>query len=104
MVAFLKRALAGAVLLGLIVWAADWLLLRNKIARDAGYGEVEVRYRLAIHLKNKRIEQRIEKPQMVECVESLLPHYNEEPCWYLARHPDQTQEFDGGRWHFWYEE
>ncbi len=102
---YLKRALAIVILLAGSVWTADWLLLRRRIARDdQAFGEVEMHYRYAVHLKNRRIEQRIEKPQMEECVNSIFPHYNETPCWYLERHPDQTKTLDGGPWHFFYDE
>jgi len=98
---YVKRALAAAILLAAAGWTADWLLLRHKIAKDAGFGEVEMHYRYAVHLKNRRIEQRTELPQLEECVHSLFPHYDENPCWYLARHANETQELDGSPWHFW---
>jgi hypothetical protein len=102
---YIIRTLGVAILLAALVWTVDWLLLHHKVAQDANaFGAVEVRYRFAIHLKNRRIEQRSEKPRMEECVHSMFPHYNESPCWYLARHPDQLEELDGGRWHFFYEE
>jgi hypothetical protein len=102
---YIKRALAATVVLAALLWSADWLLLRRTIARNGeAFGEVEVHYRFAIHLKNKRIEQSPTKTRVEECVHSMFPHYDEQPCWYLARHTEQLQTLDGGRWHFWYEE
>ena len=102
---FVKCALAAVVLLGALVWAADWLLLRHTVAQDGeAFGEVEVHYRFAVRLKNKRIEQSSERPRQVECVHSLFPHYDETPCWYLVRHKDQLEAIDGSPWHFFYEE
>ena len=98
---YVKRALAAVVLLAALGWASDWLVLRYKVAHDGGFDDVEVRYRFAVHLKNRRIEQRNEQPQMVECVESLFSHYAESPCWYLKRHANQAEDLDSGPWHFW---
>ena len=101
----MKRALAGALLLAALVWIADWLVLRHTVRQGGeAFGEVEVHYRYAIHLKNRRIEQRNEKARMEECVRSLFPHYNDTPCWYLERHANQLQELNGGAWHFFYDE
>lgn len=54
-------------------------------------------------LKNKRIEQYTAKPRREQCVESLFPHMNDSPCWYLARHANDTEELDGAPWHFYYQ-
>jgi hypothetical protein len=102
---YMTRALAVAVLLAALVWTIDWLILRHKVSQDCdAFGEVEVRYRFSIRLKNRRMEQRSEKPQMVECVHSMFSHYDEAPCWYLERHKNQMQTLDSGPWHFFYEE
>jgi len=99
---YFKRILGTAVLLSAAVWTFDWLLLRHKVNADSdAFGEVQVRYRFAVHLKNRQIEQRNEKPQPVECVNSFFPHYDESPCWYLRRHPNQSEDLDSGPWHFW---
>jgi hypothetical protein len=101
---WLKRAVMGAVLAAVVVWTGDWLLLRLKVARDRGaYGSVEVHYRYALHLKNKRIEQYTAKPRMQECVHSAFPHLNESPCWYVERHANDVQELDSAPWHFYYQ-
>jgi hypothetical protein len=102
---YLTRALAVSVLLVALMWMADWLVLRHRVARESeAFEEVEVHYRYAVHLKNRRIEQRSEKAKMEECVHSLFPHYDDTPCWYLKRHTEQFQELNGGAWHFFYDE
>ena len=101
----MQRALAGVLLFAALAWTADWLVLRHKVAGDSdAFGEVEVHYRYAIHLKNKRIEQSPEKVKTVECVQSMFPHYDETPCWYLERHTDQFEELNGAPWRFYYEQ
>lgn len=97
-----KRTLLAFALAAGVVWSADWLVLRLRIARDANaFGSVEVRRRYAVHLKGKRIEQDLAKPEIDECVHSLFPHYDDSPCWYLERHKDQFQDVDSSPWHFW---
>jgi len=101
---FLKFALAALALLAAIVWTVDWLILRHKVAQTSqAFGEVEVHYRYAVHLKNRRIEQRSEKAN-IECVHSVLPHYGDTPCWYVERHKVQVQELNGSPWHFFYDD
>ena len=100
----MKRVVLAAVLAAAVVWTGDWLLLRLNMARDRGaFGSVEVHYRYALHLKNKRIEQYTAKPRMQECVHSAFPHLNESPCWYLERHANDVQELDSAPWHFYYQ-
>jgi hypothetical protein len=94
----LRLALVAAILLGAVVWTADYLILW----RRAAFGQVDVHYRYAIHMKNQRIEQSSEKTATEECVSSLFPHYDETPCWYLRRHTEQLLNVDGSPWHFWY--
>lgn len=99
---YVKRAVGGLVAMAALAWTADWFILRQKINSDGdAFGQVVVRYRYSVHLKNRQIEQRNEKPQPVECVKSVFPHDDESPCWYLARHATQAQDLDGGPWHFW---
>ncbi len=101
---FVVRTLAVLLLAAAIVWTVDWLILRHKIAQTQdAFGQIEVHRRYAIHLKNRRIEERIEKPKMEECVHSLFSHYNESPCWYLERHADELLDVDSGPWHFFSE-
>jgi hypothetical protein len=99
---YVRRSLGAAILLASLAWTADWLVLRHKVNADGdAFGDVEVRYRFNVHLRNRQIEQRSEKPQSVECVNSVFPHYDESPCWYLQRHANQIEDLDGGPWHFW---
>lgn len=94
--------LLAAVALGAILWSADWLWLRHKVSRDQdAFGQIEVHHRFAVKLKNKRIEERAERPRLEECVHSLFPHYGDNPCWYVERHSQDVEEIDSGQWHFY---
>ena len=99
---FVYRVFAGIALAVGLAWAADYAVLARKVAREAGaFGDVEVRRSYAVHLRNNRVEQDMGKPALEECVYSLFPHYDESPCWYLARHATRSEELDGRPWHFW---
>jgi hypothetical protein len=99
---YMKRAMGAAVFFAGIAWSADWLVLRHKVNADAdAFDDVMVRHSYAVHLKNRQIEQRNEHPHPEECVNSMFPHYDESPCWYLRRHANENEDLDGGAWHFW---
>jgi hypothetical protein len=100
-----KRTVSWAVLLAAGLWISDWLLLRIRIAADHNaYGQIQVHSSIAVHMKNKRIEQYPETARMVECVHSLFPHVDDSPCWYVQRHANEAELLDGRGWHFWYDE
>jgi hypothetical protein len=102
---YVKRVLAAALVVASLLWTADWLLLRHRVAQDgAAFGVVEVHYSYAVRMKNKRVEQNRESSKAEECVYSMFPHYDDTPCWYLKRHSNQSQELDGRPWRFFYEE
>jgi hypothetical protein len=101
---FLWRAMAVMLALAGLTWTADWLWLKHRVAQSPdAFGSVEVHRRFAVHLKHQRIEQRTEKPHPEECVHSLFSHYDDEPCWYLQRHAQDTEDVDSGPWHFFSE-
>lgn len=99
---YVKRAIAGVIILGATLWAADDLVLLRKIAHDEAYGQVEIHQRYAVQLKNKQVEYRSVRPYMQDCVHSLFPHDDESPCWYLDKYSDRIDAMDSGPWHFWY--
>lgn len=91
----------GLAALGGIVWLGDWLVLRHKMASSSAFGQIEVQRRYQVSLKNRRIEQRTEKLHSEECVQSLFPHYGDDPCWYLADHARDVEDINGAQWHFY---
>lgn len=84
------RLAAALLLLGILVYAGDYLLLRFKIlaGRDP-YGNVVVQPYYAIHQKNGKIEYQFAQPQNQICVNSLFPHFGVQPCWYVTRHTEK---------------
>jgi hypothetical protein len=99
---YVKRVLLAIILAAAAIWSLDWLILRTRIATGGNaFGSVPVRRRFEVHLKGKRIEQDLAKPEVDDCVRSIFSHYDDLPCWYLERHKDQVLDVDSSPWHFW---
>jgi hypothetical protein len=77
------------VLLLVLLYGADYGILRVRIARNSGYDTVTVRQYYAINEKNNRTEYVFGSTQEQPCVNSLFGHEGFQPCWYLRRHSEQ---------------
>ena len=102
----IKRAL-GIVVLGVaaltgLVFTADYLSVRFAIpnGRDR-FDYVDVRHFYAVKLKNRKTSYMYDQPQSMECVNSLLPHFGDTPCWYRRRHPVIEVNLDSGPFGAW---
>jgi hypothetical protein len=42
-----------------------------------------------------------DKPQSMECVNALFPHYGDTPCWYMKRHTVIQENLDSGPFGPW---
>ena len=85
------RVLAGIAAAGLIVYIADYAVLRYRIGRNLGpYGTVTVRYYYQVQEKNNRTEYAFASAQPQNCVNALFPHQGFAPCWYARRSPVRT--------------
>jgi hypothetical protein len=51
-------------------------------------GTVTVHPYTAVPRKDKREEYLFDDPQDQSCVNSVFPHRQMSPCWYLRRHPE----------------
>jgi hypothetical protein len=98
---FFQTILPGLILTGILVFLGDYLSLRYSIPKRDMYGSVVVRELYAVKLKNKQTEYMFQPPAPQECVNSLFPHFGDEPCWYLSRHTKQQVSVDSGAPHFW---
>jgi hypothetical protein len=81
----LRASVALAIMLAL-VFLADYCALR---LRKDQFSSVTVRPYLAVPRKDGRLEFMFQQAQEQSCVNSLFPHFGEEPCWYLRRHTEQ---------------
>ena len=85
------RVLASAVLLAALMYAADYGVLRYRMAHPNAapvLGNVSMQRLYAIPQKNGKIEYEFDARQpeiSVPCVHSLFPHMGQSPCWYLQR-------------------
>ncbi len=99
--ALMLAALGGAAIFGL-VFTADYLSVRFGIPNHREqFDDVEVRHFYAIKLKNKTTRYMYDQPQSMECVNSLLPHYGDTPCWYRKRHSVIRVDLDSGPFGAW---
>jgi hypothetical protein len=84
------RGLSAITVAALIVYAADYAVLRYRIFRNrAAYDTVTVRYYYEVQEKNNRTEYAFASAQPQNCVNSLFPHQGFEPCWYARRHAER---------------
>jgi hypothetical protein len=102
----MKRALGIMVLAGAaifaLVFAVDYLSVRFAIPNHrAQFDDVEVRHFYAVKLKDKKTRYMYDQPQSMECVNSLLPHYGDTPCWYVKRNTVIRVNLDSGPFGAW---
>lgn len=79
-VRLIKRILLLLVLAMAAVYGADYL-----VARSRPLGSVQVQPYYAVPQKDGKIEFIMLDPEVDSCVNSLLPHLGQQPCWYLNR-------------------
>lgn len=72
-----------------VLYAGDFLLLEFRIHKgEKPFDTVQVANYSAVPEKNNRVEFFYNDAEPVECVETLFPHFGDNPCWYLNRHRD----------------
>jgi hypothetical protein len=93
----MKRTVITLLLLVVIVYLGDysWLAYRAHNNRNA-FGSVTLDTYYTVKLKNGHTEFDYAGQQNVECVNSLLPHMGDKPCWYASRKKDQQIDIDSG--------
>jgi hypothetical protein len=92
-------ALAGVFAL---VFTADYVSVRFGIpGHRAQFDYFDVRHFYAVKLKNRKTSYMFGQPQSTECVNSLLPHYGDTPCWYMKRHTVIQENLDSGPFGAW---
>jgi hypothetical protein len=84
------RILGGIVLLAVVVYGIDYAVLR--LRGNSGLGSVTVTPFYEIHEKSGKTEFDFKDPVAQTCVNSLFPHLDYQPCWYLQRNPQQKIE------------
>jgi hypothetical protein len=85
----MKHAVLGAILSLIALYAGDYALAKSK-----PLGTVQVQPFYAIHQKNGKTEFDYSSlpPETQTCVASLLPHFGNNPCWYVTKHKTRKIE------------
>lgn len=87
---FLRRGFVAVGLTAAIVYTADYLLLRYRVAQNrTPFGTVTVRPYYAVPQKDHRTEFLFDDPRDETCVHALFPHLGDSPCWYLTRNKER---------------
>jgi hypothetical protein len=85
-----------------LAFAADYVSVRFGIPHQREqFDNVEVRHFFAVKLKNRKTSYMYDKPQSMECVNALFPHYGDTPCWYMKRHTVIEENLDSGPFGPW---
>ena len=87
----LVRVLAGLAVLLALVYAGDWMVLRNRVAHGTAFGVVEVNQFLATPLKGNKVEYDLMGTSPVTCSRSIFPQQGNDACWWLERHKSQWE-------------
>jgi hypothetical protein len=82
---FLTRLVQFVLIAVVLVYFADWGLLRLKMMHGKGYGSVTVEIYLATPLKGQKQEYDYMGEYPQRCSQSLFPH-GAAPCWWLRKH------------------
>lgn len=85
----IKRSLFGLLIALSVVYLIDLGQLRFRANPTA---TVTVRSYTAVPRNDKREEILLDDPVDQTCVNSLLPHQDMTPCWYLRRHPEKKND------------
>lgn len=80
-----KRILIGAAGLLAALYLGDLAFIHLSSNR---FDTVTVTRFYAVALKGNKIDFQPADSADVRCVNSLFPHFGDEPCWYLRRHTD----------------
>ena len=85
----LAAALLAAVVVAIYAGDYAWLRLRAAYPRlGQAFGTVQMERLFAIQLKSGKTEYEMDAQQpevTLPCVRSLLPHFDQKPCWYLQQ-------------------
>ena len=82
---YLVRAVFAVLIVVSCAYLGDLVVLHF---RKDPTGTVTVHPYTAVPRKDKREEYLFDDPQDQSCVNSLFPHQQMSPCWYLRGHPE----------------
>lgn len=79
---------AAIVVIGIMAaaYVGDYMIA---LMRGNAIATIEVAQYYAIPLKNGQTQFSFVGNKDAACVESLFPHFNDRPCWYVRRHTEE---------------
>ena len=91
----LRRLFVAAILYmvgaAALAFGLDWAIFRIRVAANwNAYGSVTVDHYYAVAQKNGKTNFIFDPPGPQVCVNAVLPHAGDFPCWYLRRNPEQV--------------
>ncbi|MEI9971715.1 MAG: hypothetical protein WDO73_06480 [Ignavibacteriota bacterium] len=87
----IRRGLGLAAAALVLLYGGDYVSAKFRLPGDRQtLGSVDVQVMWAIRQKNGRIDYELGGTETRPCLYSLFPHLGYTPCWYLARHKNQT--------------
>jgi hypothetical protein len=90
----LKFALAVLAASAGLLYGGDYLSAKLAIPRRQVFEYVRVDQLYTVLNKYGETEWSRGDPVMERCVNSMLPHFGSEPCWYVKRHTMKTNKLD----------
>ena len=92
----MKRILTIVLMVGVVLYAADFASLHLSIPRRDMQGTVTVHTYYAVKLKSGKTEYDYYGDNNVNCANSLFPQLGLKPCWYVSRHTTEQITIDSG--------
>ena len=79
------RLLFGTLLLGLLAFAADWIVWHIHLVHGTGTSTVQVTRMVVAPLKGNREEYYMDGTEDLPCSRSVFPQGGSQACWWLQR-------------------
>jgi hypothetical protein len=89
----LLRTLLGILLVAAVIYPADWLVWRARMARGGGMDAVQVDLYTVAELKGSKEDYYPNGTEMMPCSKTLYPQGGNSPCWWLVRHREVIQRY-----------
>lgn len=74
-----------------LLYAADWAILRVRESHNTAFSAVQVEQFLLTPLKGNKAEYDYLGVTAQTCARSIFPHASDPPCWWLERHKTQWE-------------
>jgi hypothetical protein len=95
-------ALLAVAAIFALVFTGDYLSVRFALPNHrTQFDYFDVRHFYAVKMKNRKTSYMYDQPESTECVNSLLPHFGDTPCWYMKRHTVIQVNLDSGPFGAW---